>query len=81
MICSKCGENNVHINNRHIICRNCGYRKYLRNLYIHQSCDTIKKEQLLWKLINRGGTRYDNEIYCQYCGMKLTKDEQLTHSC
>ena len=22
-----------------------------------------------------------NEIYCQYCGMKLTKEEQLTHSC
>jgi len=22
-----------------------------------------------------------DEIYCQYCGMKLTKEEQLTHSC
>ena len=21
------------------------------------------------------------EIYCQYCGMKVTKEEQLTHSC
>jgi len=80
MICSKCGENNVYINNRHIICRNCGHRKYLGNLYIHES--EYKKEQILWKLINRGGVRYsENEIYCQYCGMKLTKEEQLTHSC
>ncbi|MBY9021075.1 MAG: hypothetical protein KGD67_08450 [Candidatus Lokiarchaeota archaeon] len=79
MTCSKCGENNVYINNRHIICRNCGHRKYLRNLYIHER--EYKKYLILWKLKNRGGVRYDNEIYCQYCGMKLTKDEQLTHSC
>ena len=23
----------------------------------------------------------EEEIYCQYCGMKLTKEEQFTHSC
>ena len=23
----------------------------------------------------------EEEIYCQYCGMKLTKEEQITHSC
>ncbi len=23
----------------------------------------------------------EDEIYCQYCGRKLTKEEQLTHSC
>ena len=23
----------------------------------------------------------EEEIYCQYCGMKLTKEEQSTHSC
>lgn len=23
----------------------------------------------------------EEEIYCQYCGIKLTKEEQLTHSC
>ena len=23
----------------------------------------------------------EDEVYCQYCGMKLTKEEQLTHSC
>ena len=23
----------------------------------------------------------EEEIYCQYCGIKLTKEEQITHSC
>ena len=23
----------------------------------------------------------EGEVNCQYCGMKLTKEEQLTHSC
>jgi len=23
----------------------------------------------------------EDDVYCQYCGMKLTKEEQLTHSC
>ena len=23
----------------------------------------------------------EEEIYCQYCGMKLTKEEEITHSC
>ena len=23
----------------------------------------------------------EEEIYCQYCGIKLTKEEEITHSC